>query len=69
MEAEFEGVHNVSLCCVILVLLDWAEQKGAELVWKIHDHTEEMKPRESFVVLTTVGKCALNQLFKNYTLP
>lgn len=56
MEAEFEGAQNVNLCCGILGLLDWAARKGAELVWKIHDHTEEMKARESFVVLTTTGK-------------
>lgn len=46
MEAEFEGAPDVNVCCGISVLLDWAAWKGAELVWKIHDHTEEMKSRE-----------------------
>lgn len=56
MEAEFEGAHNVNRCCRILGLLEMATDKGAELVWKIHDHKEEMKPGELFAVLTTVAK-------------
>lgn len=56
MEAGFEGAHIVNHCCEVLGLLEWAVDKGAELVWKIHDHMEEMKPRELFVVLTTVAK-------------
>jgi len=56
MEAEFEGAHSVNHCCGILGLLEWAADKGAELVWKIHDHMEEMKPRELFVVLTIAAK-------------
>lgn len=59
MEAEFEGTHNVNHCYGILGLLEWAADKGAELVWKIHDHMEEMKPRELFVVLTAVAKCCM----------
>lgn len=46
MEAEFERVHNVTLCCGVLLLLDWAAQKSTEFTWKIHDNTEDMKPRE-----------------------
>lgn len=56
MEAEFEGTHNVNQRCQILGLLERATEKGAELVWKIHDHKEEMKPSELFAVLTTVAK-------------
>lgn len=59
MEAEFEGAHNANHCCGILGLLEWAADNGAELVWKIRDHREEMKPKELFVVLATVAKCGM----------
>lgn len=57
MRAEFEGADNVNLWDFhAMGLFEWSAHKGAELVWKIHDHTEEMKPWELFEVLTAVAE-------------
>lgn len=57
MRAEFEGADNVNLWDFhAMGLFEWSARKGAELVWKIHDHTEEMKPWELFEVLTAVAE-------------
>lgn len=56
MEAEIEGAHDVNHSCGILGQLEQAADKGAELVWKIYHHMEEMKARELFVVLTALVK-------------